>query len=382
MGIVIGIAAVITLLSLGEGAQSQVTSTISSLGSNLVTIFPGKDFQGPNSVSAESQLTNRDYNFLNNKSRFPQIAEISPYTRRFLSVRKGSEELSSSVQATASNINVLLENLEVAEGSFFSESDVVSERNVIVVGSDIVTELFPEQTASEVIGQSVLLKNLSFQIIGVLGTRQVSGFNNPNSEVFVPYTTAASRLFLSAEYGSIYLTVADTQLVDAVVVQIEDRLSTFRNTSLEDKDFTVFTSEDILSTASQVTAIFTTLLSSIAGISLLVGGIGISNIMLVSVTERTREIGLRKAVGARQIDILGQFLVEAVLLTLLGGVIGISLGIGLALLIGRVANLQATLSLSTILLATSVSAVVGIVFGFFPALKAARLDPIVALRYE
>lgn len=382
LGIVIGISAVIALLALGEGAQAQVTSSVSSLGSNLITIFPGSNFSGPPGTNTDVELTKRDYNYLNNETRFPGLAEVSPYTQKFANVTHGSDTVFASVKAVSSNFPGIVDSLQVRSGSFFGEGAVEGERNVAVIGQSIIDELFSGLDDSQIVGQTISIKNLSFAVVGIYTERDSTGFTDPNQDIFIPYTTASSRVFGTANFGAIYSTVEDIQLIDATVVQIEEKLTEFRGLSEEDKDFTVFTSEDLLTTASQITAIFTTLLSSIAAISLIVGGIGISNIMLVSVTERTREIGLRKAVGARQGDILGQFLLEAVTLTLLGGLIGIVLGVSLAVLIGNVANLQANISLNIVILATSVSAMVGIVFGFYPAYKAAKLDPIEALRYE
>jgi len=382
LGIVIGISSVIALMALGQGAQQAITESISSLGSNLIVVFPGQMSSGPASViGSTSTIDKKDYDYLNNKLRFPEITEITPYIRANMQLTENNNNFNALISGVDFNMGKI-QPYELNAGNFFTKSQVENEANVAVIGPKIMIDLFDETNPQKMIGKTITLKQQSFKIIGVLATRGSSAYVDRDSEIYVPYKTLMNKVLSKKNYTSIYTYISDPKLIDAAAVRIEQKLSAFRNKTVKEKDFTVFTSDDILQTAGQITAIFTTLLSSIAAISLLVGGIGISNIMLVTVTERTKEIGLRKAIGAKPKDIMSQFLAEAVVLTLLGGIIGITLGISMAFILGSLANIQAVLSIESIILATSVSAVIGIIFGFYPAYRAAKLDPIVALRYE
>ncbi|MBU0671116.1 ABC transporter permease, partial [Patescibacteria group bacterium] len=274
------------------------------------------------------------------------------------------------------------QDLQLKNGRFFSANDVNDNRNVAVLGSDAAEELFSGQNMGEILGEYFLIGNSKFRVVGVLDSRGTTAFGNQDNEIFIPYTTAANKIFKTDNFSSIQFKVADINLMNVTVAQVKEKFADFRNVELDDADFSIFTSEDLLSLANQVTGIFTTLLASIAAISLLVGGIGISNIMLVSVTERTKEIGLRKAVGAKKKDILIQFIIEAIILTLLGGILGIILGILLGWIIGYFTDVDFAITVSSISLATGVSIAIGLIFGFAPAYKASKLDPIDALRYE
>ncbi len=381
LGIIIGIASVIALLSLGEGAQAQVAESISSLGSNVINVIPGSSFISAAANLNSNQLTDRDLDFLNNSARFPNIDQVSPLSTGIIEVRKGDKKMNSSVLGSDVSYAEMIE-LAIQIGSFFKENHVDSEQNVAVIGPDVAERLFDGESLDQVLDQKIHIQDQSFTIIGILESRGGSSFSNDDEDIFIPYTSANNKVYKRKSYNVIAVNVKDPDLIKSTSLRIEEKLSDFRGFDIEDKDFSLITSDDILKTASQITGIFTTLLSSIAGISLLVGGIGISNIMLVSVTERTKEIGLRKAIGARESDILLQFLVEAVALTLFGGLMGILSGLGMAGLIGSLADMPAKVSLDSIILATSISIIVGVIFGFYPAYRAAKLDPIEALRYE
>jgi putative ABC transport system permease protein len=381
LGIVIGIAAVIALLALGQGAQLAISNSINSLGSNLIGIIPGTTFRGPPGTSTNAEIGQREYDYINSATRFPTVSAASPVITDFATLRGAEENIFAEVNGVNSNFTEI-QSLELEQGRFFREADVAASKNVAVIGPDVAAELLPEIQSDEILGQELIIKNIPFRVVGLLKSRGSAGFSNQDLEVYIPYSTASTKVFNRDNFSQILISVNDAKLSDATVIQLEEKLSAFKGLELEDKDFTVYTSDDILATASTVTSIFTTLLASIAAISLIVGGIGISNIMLVSVTERTREIGLRKAIGAREGDILSQFLLESVMLTVLGGFIGIALGVLLAFGVGQLAGIQAQISFDIVALATSISAIVGVVFGYFPALKAAKLDPITALRFE
>ncbi|MFH1781401.1 MAG: ABC transporter permease [Patescibacteria group bacterium] len=385
LGIVIGIGAVIALMGLGTGAQSEITSSLSSLGTEVATITPGNIFDNSGGPTGEAlsiaTLTQRDYDFLENKTRFPYIEYLSPSLGAMQTSKKGSRELNGTVTGVSESFN-RIQDLQLKNGRFFSANDVNDNRNVAVLGSDAAEELFSGQNMGEILGEYFLIGNSKFRVVGVLDSRGTTAFGNQDNEIFIPYTTAANKIFKTDNFSSIQFKVADINLMNVTVAQVKEKFADFRNVELDDADFSIFTSEDLLSLANQVTGIFTTLLASIAAISLLVGGIGISNIMLVSVTERTKEIGLRKAVGAKKKDILIQFIIEAIILTLLGGILGIILGILLGWIIGYFTDVDFAITVSSISLATGVSIAIGLIFGFAPAYKASKLDPIDALRYE
>lgn len=391
LGIVIGIASVIALMGLGTGAQNEITESISSLGTEVATIIPGGggllaqgQQDGPpgtgTSISTDT-LTEKDYDFLNNQTRFPYIQYISPEVSGYREIRQGSEEMTGSVIGVSESYNNI-RDLSVSEGVFLSEGDIDDNRNVAVIGSEVIGVLFPGKDQSEAVGEYVLVDNIKMKVIGVLESRGTTSIRNLDEIIYIPYTTASEKVFNTDQFSDIQFKVTDIGLLDATIAQVETKLADYRGVDEDEPDFSIFTSEDLLDTVDQVVGIFTTLLAGIAAISLLVGGIGISNIMLVSVTERTREIGLRKAVGAKRRDILVQFIIEAVVLTLLGGILGIFFGILLGWGVGSLASINSSITLSSVLLACGVSIAIGIIFGFAPAYKASKLDPIDALRYE
>jgi putative ABC transport system permease protein len=386
LGIIIGIGSVIALIGLGAGAQNEITKSISLLGTGVVTLMPGQElFEGGGGPGGESVIssviTERDYNYLNNDTRFPNIQYISPEIKGRKELKKGTNEINSTLYGVSEGYGEI-KDLELTEGSFISLGDIKDKRNLAVIGQDVYKTLFPDKEAAEIIGEDFFIENSKFKIIGVLRPRGETGFGNLDEETYIPYTTAAEKIFNIENFSTIQFKVEDLDLIDATIAQVENKLADFRNIDPDELDFSIYTSEDLLETVYQVTNIFTTLLAGIAAISLLVGGIGISNIMLVSVMERTREIGIRKAVGAKRRDILVQFVIEAVILTLLGGVLGIIFGVLLGWMIGIFTAITSDVTVGSIFLAAGVSIAIGIIFGFAPAYKASKLDPIDALRYE
>jgi putative ABC transport system permease protein len=391
LGIIIGVAAVISLMSVGRGAQAAVTNQIQGLGTNLLFIRPGSTQQGgvrAGQGSAQS-LSLDDAQAIG--EQVDSVAGVAPEVGGFAQLVAAGQNWSTRVTGTTEDYPDV-RNFHVADGDFFSRQQVDSRSAVVVLGSSVAQNLFGDL---DPVGESVRISvggrgGVSFRVIGVMETKGGSGQGNQDDQVFVPLTAYQTRLTPtrtvrgSYQVSTINVQVADAKLMDAATQDIGDVLRQ-RHRVTQD-DFTIQSQADYLNTAAQVTGIMTILLGAIAGISLVVGGIGIMNIMLVSVTERTREIGIRKAIGARRRDILLQFLVEAAVVSLLGGLIGMAIGIGLAhLLSGIPLNGQKLTTLVTpdaVLLSVTVSAAVGLFFGIYPATRAARLRPIEALRYE
>lgn len=382
LGIVIGIGSVITLISLGQGSQQSIQNQIQSLGANLLTIIPGSQNSGNVRGAAGSQqtLTLADANGIMSEPTITTIVAVSPeYTGR------------AQITTGDSNANTQITGVEPAyadvhkvrmnTGMFITQQQVDGIARVAVLGPTIAANLFPNLT--DPIGQTMRINGQTLTVIGITAAKGGTGFQNPDNAVYVPLSTAQTQLF-----GVQYLSDLAVEAKSSdVMVQAQDELGYYllarhHLTDPATADFTIMSQNDILSTVNQVTGTFTTLLGGIAAISLLVGGIGIMNIMLVTVTERTREIGLRKALGAKRKTIISQFLIESIILTITGGMVGILLGIGLSYTLSVVMKLPFAVSISAMLLATGVSGVIGIVFGWYPAQQAAALQPIEALRYE
>jgi putative ABC transport system permease protein len=388
LGIIIGVAAVITLLSVGKGVESFVSDEFESLGNNLLFVVPGQfsPDQGPRR-SGGSGLTNDDVAALSDPFNTPDVVAVVPEYGRSAVVTYGRYESRTTITGTTPDFP-LVRNFYPVAGTFFNEQDITANTRVAVIGQSVYEELFPNGEFP--IGETIKINNTNFRVIGLMEEKGGSGFNDQDDLVLIPLSTAQRRLFQARRSDGklrvdfIYAQVANEERQEAAIIEIELTLRQTHNITFRDEDdFTVVSQAELVSAFGEVTNILTIFLGVIAGISLLVGGIGIMNIMLVSVRERTREIGLRKAVGAKQRDILWQFLVEAVLLALLGGLIGLLVGAAGALLIAHYSGtLQPTLAWDSVVLAIVFSAAVGLFFGIYPASRAAGLNPIDALRYE
>ncbi|MGM0712036.1 ABC transporter permease [Brevibacillus parabrevis] len=380
LGIIIGVAAVIAMVAIGEGTSSSVASQINGLGSNLLIVSPGQATQGRVSLGAGSlnTLTMADAEAI---AENDSVAGVAPSVNGRAQIVWGSNNYSSSLEGTTADF-LQVRNAEVAQGRFFSNFEVTRQFNVAVVGTEVVSNLFKNATTNP-IGQIVQINRVPFTIIGVLKSQGSSGMTNNDDRILIPITTAMSRLTGGKNVGTIYVSAASSDVMDKAQQDIRQTLRAKHNLRPQkEDDFRITSQSDILSTAQEVSSSMTALLSGIAAISLIVGGIGVMNIMLVSVTERTREIGIRKAIGAKRRDILRQFLIEAVTLSLIGGILGIAFGVGAALLISKLGSLSTSISLTPILYAFMTSSLVGVIFGVYPARKAAQLKPIDALRYE
>ncbi|AWX54978.1 ABC transporter permease [Brevibacillus brevis] len=378
LGIIIGVAAVIAMVAIGEGTSTSVASQINGLGSNLLIVTPGQATQGRVSLGAGSlnTLTMADAETLMQKE---SISGVAPSVNARGQIVWGSNNYSSMLEGTSADFPQV-RNVEIGQGRFFSNFEVKMQYNVAVVGTEVVSNLFK---GANPVGQTVQINRIPFTIIGVLQSQGSSGMTNNDDRIIIPITTAMNRLTGGKNVGSIYVSAASSDLMEKAQQDIQQSLRA--NHKLRPQaadDFRITSQSDILSTAQSVSSSMTALLSGIAAISLIVGGIGVMNIMLVSVTERTREIGIRKAIGAKRGDILRQFLIEAVTLSLIGGVIGIALGVGAAFLVSKLGQMATSISLSPIVYAFLTSTLVGVIFGVYPARKAAQLKPIDALRYE
>lgn len=379
LGIVIGIGSVIALVSIGQGAQNAIQSSIEGLGSNLLTIFPGVIQPGQGLVSSgrgsAQSLKNEDAEALKG---IEGVAYISPeLSRRFQVVATGNNT-NTTVYGVAPEYEPA-HNISIENGNFISESQMRGLGRVAVIGPTTATDLFGE---NDPIGQTIRINGTIFRIIGITTVKGSSGFVNQDDVVYVPITTM-QKIMVGGDYlSNIVISVDSKNLMDQVKYDAFSLLAIKHKVDPESPDFSIVSQADILGALNSVTTTFTMFLAFIASISLLVGGIGIMNMMLTTVTERTREIGLRKAIGAKKKDISRQFLVEAVMLTFIGGFIGILMGWVISLLVSKFAGIATTVSPMAVLLAFGVSAAIGIIFGYYPAHRAAKLSPIEALRYE
>jgi len=384
LGIVIGVAAVIAMLAVGQGGQESITGSISGIGTNLLFVFrgdPGDNVRNP------KPLTLGDADALRDQFAAPSIEAVAPALQGNGLVSFGGEQTSTQLFGVTPEY-FQVRNLKVAEGELITEEHILGRASVVLLGSDVAEALFGRTTA--LTGETVRIEGQPFRVIGIMESKGGGAFGSEDDQVIIPFTTAQARLIrrsTSDRVDIIFVQAVDGDSVTQASDEITEILSTRHRTEVGANDFTVFTQQDLLTTFESITGILTIFLGGIAGISLLVGGIGIMNIMLVSVTERTREIGLRKALGARKRDILFQFLTESSLLSLIGGMIGIGLGWFISYIVGRIAEASDTaftpvVGADAILLATIFSAAVGLFFGIYPANRAASLEPVEALRYE
>ena len=385
LGIVIGVAAVIAMLAVGKGAQESITSSINSIGTNLLVVFPGGKEQ-----DRFRPLTMRDADALRDQLAAPSIEAVAPTLEIGGEVTFGGQQTSSPlIGVTPAYFQV--RNVNLAEGEFITEEHLLGRASVVLLGPEVAETLFGHTDG--ITGETVRIDGQPFRVIGVLESKGGGEFGSEDNQMIVPLTTAKARLF-GPKFGqsgdrvdAIYVQAAGADLVPQAMEEMTQILRARHRITDEIDDFTIFTQQDLLAEAETITNVLTIFLGGVAGISLLVGGIGIMNIMLVTVTERTREIGLRKALGARKRDILIQFLTESSLLSLIGGIIGILLGWLISLIVGQIAaanNAPFTpvVALDAIMLATIFSAAIGLFFGIYPANRAAGLQPVEALRYE
>ncbi len=383
LGIIIGVGAVVALMAVGYGATADITAQVQSIGSNLVTVSPGR-FQQGNVQRAPAFLYYADYEAL--AQNMNNISDIIPTFQRSMTVTSGTSSQDISITATSSRF-ITVRSYEVELGRFITENDRTALARVAVIGSQTAKDFF---SGLNPIGRMIKINGTEFEVVGKLKEKGSSGFGNVDSIIIVPLETGYEKLFGSGAVNNgkfrvtdISMSAASPQVVNDVLVQVERVLRSQHRLDLTaPMDFSVNSQAAFLTTLNTITTTLTAFLGFIAGISLLVGGIGIMNIMLVSVTERTREIGLRKAVGATRRTILFQFLVETLVLSMVGGGLGISLGWLTAFIVRSLNVVKAQVTLDSVLLAFSLSAAVGIFFGLYPAFRASRLQPIDALRYE
>jgi len=384
LGIVIGVAAVIAMLAVGTGAQDSITGSISGIGTNLLFVFRGGQDQ---SIQNTKPITLQDAAAISDPFAAPHVQIVAPMMEGGFIVSAAGQTASTSVSGVTPDF-FPLRNYTVTEGEIINEEHLLGRASVALIGPEAADKLFGRHEG--LVGEQVTIEGQPFRIIGVLAPKGGGMFGSEDNRVLIPFTTGQSRLFerrYRDQVDMLLVQVVDSESVPMAVDEVSSILRTRHRTEVGADDFTIFSQQDFLSTAATITSVLTIFLGGIAAISLLVGGIGIMNIMLVSVTERTKEIGLRKALGARKRDILLQFLTESSLLSLFGGIIGIAFGWFISFIVEQVALASDTafyprIGMDAILLATLFSAAVGLFFGIYPASRAANLEPVEALRYE
>lgn len=381
LGIIIGVASVITMLAIGQGSKKSIQDQISEMGSNMIMIQPGAERRGGVRMdpSAMQTLKLDDYTTLRNENKF--LSAISPNVSSSGQFINGANNYPSSINGV--NRDYLeIRQLTVESGDMFTDEDIVSSAKVCIIGKTIVDNLFPD--GSDPVGQVIRFNKIPFQVVGVLKPK---GYNSMGQDqdavVLAPYTTIMKRVLAITYLQGIYASALTEDITEIAIDDVESLLrENHRLKEGDENDFTIRSQQELSTMLSSTTDLMTTLLACIAGISLIVGGIGIMNIMYVSVTERTREIGLRMSVGARGVDILSQFLIEAILISITGGIIGVFIGVGASFVVKAILNWPIAIQMWSVLLSFAVCTVTGVFFGWYPAQKAANLDPIDAIRYE
>ena len=378
LGVIIGVGAIITTTSIGEGAKADITDRIKTLGANILAVRPGQSmFRGRGSADARRTLTVEDLNML--RTRGKSFRYATPEISSRAQVKYLNKNTNTTIVGTSPEYLVTA-NFQIENGMFFSENHIIYRQRVCVLGKTVVDNLFGNR---DPVGKTVKIKNVSFHVLGVMKEKGASGWRNPDDQVFIPYSTAMKRVFGNEFLSSISVQAnSDKELETAEAEVTEIIRKQHKIPSNKEPDFHVRNQAEFMEMFEASGQTFTNMILGIAVVSLLVGGIGIMNIMLVSVTERTKEIGLRKAVGAQRLDILVQFLVESTTLSLIGGIVGVGVGIGGALLVPSIWEWRTVISPVYGILSFIVSALVGVFFGAYPAWKAAKLHPIDALRHE
>ncbi len=381
LGIIIGVASVIAMLAIGEGSKKSIRETISSMGSNMITIRPGADDRGPARGSGGNvqTLTLQDYEVIKEKSEL--LSYITPIVNSGGQVISGSNNWPSSIYGVYPDY-LKIKVVDLQSGSMFTDAEVASASKVALIGQTIVDNIFPDGT--DPVGQMIRFNNIPFKVIGVLEEKGENTFGQDQDDIVIaPFTTVQKRILAIDYLNQIMASAISEDDAPAAVTQVTEILRTqHKLLAYEEDDFTVRSMEELISTFSSTSEMLTILLVAVASISLLIGGIGIMNIMYVSVKERTKEIGLRMAVGGKGADILMQFLIEAILISITGGVLGVILGLSSTYFIEKFLNWPTSVALYSIIISFAVCAMTGIFFGWYPARKASALDPITALRYE
>lgn len=381
LGIIIGVASVIAMMAIGQGSKQSINANLSSMGSNMITIMPSSNVQGGVRTQGSSMqtLTLADVDAI--KKNVGNISGVSPVASSSGQSINGASNWPTSIQGVSPDY-LAIRQLKIKEGIMFSDEDVAAYAKVVVLGKTVVDNLFP--SGDNPIGKIIRFNKIPFTVIGVLEEKGQSSFGQDQDDIILaPYSTVQKRITASIYFQQIYVSAASEKLSETVQTQISETLrQTHRLRADEDDDFSIRNMAELIKTIGSTSSMLTILLTAIASISLLIGGIGIMNIMYVSVTERTKEIGLRMSIGARGMDILSQFLIEAILLSVVGGLIGVAIGIASSKLISAIVHWPTLISETSIVVSFLVCALTGVFFGYYPAQKASRLDPIDALRYE
>lgn len=381
LGIIIGVAAVITIGAIGAGSKISIHNSLAGLGSNLITVMPNSNVPGGARLQGANVETLTIKDILAIEKSATYINGISPSSQSKGQAINGSLNWPTTIEGVNSQY-LAIKNMSISDGIMFSDRDVRTFAKVCLIGQTVVKNLFPKGVNP--LGKIIRFNKIPFQVIGILAVKGQNTFGQDQDDIILsPYTTVQKRVIASIYFGSIYASAKSEALSEAASDEISKILRvTHRLRATEDDDFVIRTQAELIKTLGTITGLLTALLTAIAGISLIIGGIGIMNIMYVSVTERTKEIGLRMSIGARGKDILNQFLIEAIMISITGGVIGIVIGQGLAFIIAKALAWPPVLNESSIIVSFTVCTVIGVFFGYYPALKASKLDPIEALRYE